>query len=69
MRAAEFTLIARQRQELRRWADHRAGALIINPPTSFSPEASDPMQNMALRANTHIGRAVLGGFMIKAPRG
>ena len=41
-------------------------ALIIDPPTPFSPEASDPLQNMALRANTHIDRAVLGGFMIKA---
>ncbi len=41
-------------------------ALIIIPPTLFSPGVADPFQNMVLRAQTHIDLPALGGFVIKA---
>jgi hypothetical protein len=44
----------------------RAPALIINPPTPFSLGVADPLQNIHLRAQTHIERLALGGFVIKA---
>ncbi len=44
-------------------------ALIIIPPTLFSPGVAAPLQNMLLRAQTHMGRPALSGFVIKADRG
>jgi len=44
-----------------------ARALIIIPPASFRPEVAGPLQNMALRAQTHIDGPVLGGFMSRPP--
>ncbi len=41
-------------------------ALIIIPPTLFSAGGGAPLQNMLLRAQTHMGRPALGGFVIKA---
>ena len=41
-------------------------ALITIPPTSFSPEVTDPLQNTALCTQNRIDRLVLGGFMIPA---
>ncbi len=43
-------------------------ALIIIPPTLFSPGVAAPMQNMVLHEKTHMGRPPLGGFVIKAAR-
>ncbi len=45
----------------------RLRALIIIPLTLFSPGVAAPLQNMVLRAQTHMGRPSLGGFVIKAP--
>ncbi len=41
-------------------------ALIIIPPTLFSPGVAVTLQNIVLRAQTHMGRPALGGFVIKA---
>ncbi len=41
-------------------------ALIIIPPTLFSPGVAASLQNMVLRAQTHMGLPALGGFVIKA---
>ncbi len=46
-----------------------AGALIIISPTLFSPDVAAPLQNMVLRAQTHMGRPAFGEFVIKAHRG
>ncbi len=43
-------------------------ALIIIPPTLFSHGVAAPLQNMVLRAQTHMGRPALGGFVTKAHR-
>ncbi len=43
-----------------------AEALIIIPPTLFSPGVADPLQNMVLRQKTPMDRPALGGFVIKA---
>ncbi len=42
--------------------------MIIIPPTLFSLSVAALLQNMVLRAKTHMGRPALGGFMIKAGR-
>ncbi len=39
--------------------------MIIIPPTLFSPGGAASLQNMVLRAKTHVGRPALGGFVIK----
>ncbi len=44
----------------------RAQALIIIPLTLFSPGVAAPLQNMVLRAQTHIVRQVFSGFVIQA---
>ncbi len=41
-------------------------ALIIIPPTLFSPGVAIPLYNIVLRPQTHMGRLALGGFVIKA---
>ncbi len=41
-------------------------ALIIIPPTLFSPGVAASLQNIVLRAQTHMGQPALGGFVIKA---
>ena len=41
-------------------------ALVTIPPTAVSSDATGPLQNIGLRAYTHIDRTVLGGLMIKA---
>ncbi len=41
-------------------------ALIIISPTLFSPGVAAHFKNMVLRAQTHMGRPALGGFVIKA---
>ncbi len=40
--------------------------MIIILPTLFSHGVSAPLQNMVLRAQTHMSRPALGGFVIKA---
>ncbi len=44
---------------------HGPTALIIISPTLFSLGVAAPLQNMLLRAQTHMGRPALGGFVIK----